>query len=161
METWQEIKGYEGLYLVSNYGNIKSLGNQFKRKDKILKPGNDKKGYKLVVLCNNKIKKTHKVHRLVANAFIDNYFNKPQVNHINGIKYDNNSKNLEWCTEIENVKHSFDNGLVKICKKVIDTNTGNVFQSIAIASKQNNINYSTLYNMLNGKIFNLTTLKFL
>jgi hypothetical protein len=108
MEIWKDIKDYEGLYQVSNLGKVKSL--KF-GKEKILKPGKSKKGYLAVVLCDNTIRKTFKVHRLIALTFIDNLHNKPQINHINGIKLDNRVDNLEWCTNGENGKHAFDNGL--------------------------------------------------
>ena len=77
-ELWATIKGYEGLYEVSNYGNVRSLKYG---KIKILKPAKNKFGYYHVILCKNGIKKDFTVHRLVANAFIENPLNLPQINH--------------------------------------------------------------------------------
>lgn len=127
MEIWKDIENYEGLYQVSSLGNIKSLervitkimyGNKigkYTRKEKILKPGY-LRGYKHVVLCKEGNTKNFKVHRLVANAFIYNYENKPQINHKNRIKDDNNVLNLEWVTEYENTFHSKNHSLVGITK---------------------------------------------
>lgn len=107
MELWKAIKGYEGLYEVSNLGNVKSLGREIKLKNggayrkpiKILKQNTDKYGYKYVILRSLDGKaKTLKVHRLVAFAFIENENNYQQVNHMDENKANNNMKNLEWCT---------------------------------------------------------------
>ena len=92
MEEWRAVPGYEGLYMVSNIGNVKSL-----IKNKIIKYFINKKGYRLVSLSKNGIIKKFSVHRLVAQAFIPNPDNLPQVNHKDEDKTNNNVDNLEWC----------------------------------------------------------------
>lgn len=102
-EIWKDILGYEGLYQVSNFGRVKSL--KF-GKEKILIPGKNKKtGYLQVVLCKENILKTYLVHRLVAEAFIDNPDNLPQVNHKDENKLNNVVSNLEWCDAKYNINY--------------------------------------------------------
>ena len=115
MEIWKDIKGYEGKYQVSSIGRVQSLdriiigknGGKYFHNGKVLSPETDKDGYKRLSLC----KKHKTVHRLVAEAFIDNPLNKKEVNHKNCIKSDNRIENLEWSTRKENLQHSYDNGL--------------------------------------------------
>lgn len=108
-EVWKPVAGYEGLYEVSNLGRVKSLPKvvdlgraKQNRVEKFLRPIPDGKGYLMVWLFKNQVKKMWKVHRLVADAFIPNPHNKPQVDHINTDKSDNRVCNLRWCTEKEN-----------------------------------------------------------
>ena len=110
-EIWKDIKEFEEKYQISDKGNVKSLPRYKRKKEKILKPGLNNYGYFVVVLMKNKIRYDRIVHRLVAGHFISNPENKPQVNHKNGIKTDNKIKNLEWCTNSENKKHSAKNKL--------------------------------------------------
>lgn len=101
-EIWKDIQGYEGLYKVSNCGNVWSCITK-----RILKPSKNTHTKHLgVILCKNSKKKRFQIHRLVAQAFIPNPLNLPQVNHINEIQDDNRSINLEWCSLKYNNRYS-------------------------------------------------------
>lgn len=108
MENWQDIPNYEGIYQISDFGRVKSLGNDKSRKTKILKTYIDKTGYEAVTLRNKGTKKNFMIHRLVALAFVPNYneFKYNSVNHIDEDKLNNKASNLEWCTNEYNATYT-------------------------------------------------------
>ena len=119
MEIWKDVKGYEGTYQVSNLGIVRSLDHFVPsrcydrvQKGRTLKLHKSNKGYLRVSLSKKGFRCSTGAHRLVAIAFIPNPKNKMQVNHINGIKDDNNLTNLEWCTNSENQIHAANNNLL-------------------------------------------------
>lgn len=114
IEIWKDIKGYEGKYQVSNLGNVKSLlDKQLNKREKILKPSFNDKGYLRVYLSKESKKATKTIHRLVAETFIPNLENKKTVNHIDGNKTNNRVDNLEWLSNTENQRHAWELGLKK------------------------------------------------
>lgn len=117
IEIWQNIKGYEGKYQISNKGRIKSLifsNRQAKfMREKILKPQFNSNYYQ-VSLTKDGITKQFTIHRLMAQTFIPNPYNYPCVNHKDGNKKNNSIDNLEWCNFSYNTRHSYDNLLQKI-----------------------------------------------
>lgn len=106
MEVYKQIIGYEGLYEVSNLGNVKSLNYHRTGQEKLLSPAFDKDGYLRVLLSKNGDRKHYLVHRLVAHAFLPNPLNLPEVNHIDKNKLNNNVDNLEWCDRQYNQDYS-------------------------------------------------------
>ena len=145
-ETWKDIEGYEGLYQVSNLGRVKSL---FRYK-KQLKLEITKNGYVRIMLCKNKKRKRHLVHRLVAEAFIPNPNNLPCVNHKDENKQNNCVDNLEFCTSKYNCNYGNRNTRIsKNSKKQInqydlDGNFIQSWHSIKEASDFYNISASAI-----------------
>ena len=103
-EVWRPVKGYEGLYEVSNYGRVKSLKRNTAH-ERIKSPIKDRDGYLIVCFNKNGKQSNKRIHRLVAEAFIPNPNNLPQVNHKNEIKTDNCVENLEWCDNKYNARY--------------------------------------------------------
>lgn len=152
-ELWLPIKGYEGLYEVSNTGYVRSI-----RRNIMIKPYLNHTGYLMVNLwCNCKQDK-RLVSRLVAEHFVENKMNKPYVNHINGIKTDNRCNNLEWCTQSENVKHAYDTNLHKIVhRKLSDEDVLKIIElrkintPIKEIAQKYNVSISLVSMLINGK----------
>ena len=158
-EVWKDVKNYEGLYQISNLGNVKRISS-----GKRLKPYN-RKGYIRVALSKDDTTKHIDIHRLVAQAFIPNPENKPEVNHIDGDKSNNEVSNLEWCTRKENMNHAKNTGLWKMTddmKKGLDQSKRtyqydlnyNFIQSLESAeeaSRQLHINTGNLHSCCEGK----------
>lgn len=172
IEIWKDVVGYEGFYLVSNLGRIRSVDRV------VLSTAGIKRKFKGVVLSQyapmgqyyrvslRSTKQNSIVHRLIAEAFIPNPENKSQINHKDGDKLNNHVSNLEWCTPSENIQHAFDTGLKigkHISKKVICTKTGKVYESAKEAAKILGYKHGTLCNILNETFrpnSNKTTLRY-
>ena len=174
-EVWKDVKGYEGYYQVSNLGNIKSLERiiensgtrtgYYKVKERILKPreNTNRNGYYELSLRKDGKEKRFKVHRLVACAFIENPYNKPEVNHIDGNKSNNCVSNLEWTTSKENKEHAWNIGLNNSNhkKRPIKCNENNMcFESVVQASKELNCDRRCIFRVLKGEVKNIKNMTF-
>lgn len=121
-EIWKGIEGYEGLYEISNYGNVRSLNYKHTGVISLLKPGLTKQGYLRTDLYKNNKSKHCLIHRLVAKAFIPNPNNFPQINHKDENPLNNHVDNLEWCTAKYNCNYGSHNEKVsKTLQEVKDS----------------------------------------
>lgn len=133
-EVWKDIVGYEGLYKVSNKGNVYSVERISSQGNKwggiTLKPARHRDGYIYVALCKNGIKNYKLIHRLVAETFIPNPKGFLEINHIDEDKINNHVENLEWCTRKHNINHGKRTEKVgkKLSKKIraVNIETGEV-----------------------------------
>lgn len=107
-EIWIQVTDYDDYY-ISSLGRVKSIKYN---KDRYLKPSDNGKGYKNIILYKNSVGKSHYIHRLVALAFLQNDLNLSEVNHIDGDKSNNKLSNLEWLSSSDNKKHAFKIGLM-------------------------------------------------
>ena len=129
-EVWRDITGYEGLYKVSNRGNVYSVERITSQGKKIggrtLRLIYSRDGYPQVSLYKNGVMKTKLVHRLVLEAFIPNPENHPEVNHIDEVKDNNKLSNLEWCTSKHNANHGTRNERLSKKVRAVNVKTGEV-----------------------------------
>lgn len=147
MEIWKDIKGYEGLYKISNKGNVYSIARP-KTKGKELKQY-ERYGYKRVTLLKSGIAKSFGVHRLVAIHFLEDEESDLVVNHIDGNKANNNAKNLEWCTQAQNVHHFTKKG--RVVQSDINGNIVKVWNSALEAEKLGGFDNSAIIKCCRGK----------
>jgi len=161
-EIWIDIENFSDYYQVSNHGRVRSKDREcfngfgvFIKKSRILKQSLKGAGYSGVGLWKDGEYYQFQIHRLVAKAFIDNPFNKPTVNHIDGDKLNNNVSNLEWATRSENSQHAFDTGLMPKRPKVLqyDMNMNFIkeFDSCSKASKETGITLCQIFDVCNGR----------
>jgi hypothetical protein len=152
-EIWKDIPNYKGLYQASSLGRIKSLARTVNSShgstqfinERIRKYVFTPLGYYRILLLKCKVRKIYFVHRLVAITFIENPDNKPQINHKDGNKLNNNVDNLEWCTQKENSIHAWSNGLQKpYIREKYKTNT----RSRKVLQFDMNGNFIKKYNCL-------------
>lgn len=160
--VWKDVPGYEGLYKVSDRGEIRSecglWGAHY------IDGFSQKNGYMKVALYKNKKKKTFQIHRVVASAFLENPYKKEQVNHKDGNKKNNCVTNLEWCTQSENQIHAFKMGLNRGRKGEENVRSRSIIQydknmnkiaewgCMSTAQEKLGINVSNICNCCKGKI---------
>jgi len=158
-EIWKNIKGFENSYQISNYGRVKSLNRliwcssnkSYSRiKGRILKLDIINKNYAQIGLWNNR--KCHKklIHRLVAESFISNPNNYPEINHKDCNKLNNNINNIEWCTRKQNAKHAKKNGAYSNFPNGVNKPNAKLNEKAIIHIRKKelrNINYCELYGV--------------
>lgn len=137
IEVWQDIKGYENLYKISNWGNVMSL-----KRNKLMTPKKTKHGYITITLSKKGEIKTFFLHRLIAETFIPNPENKPYIDHINTIRDDNRVENLRWVTPSEN-----NNNPLTLKRMLEITNTNEYKKTQSITKSKGVVQYT-----LDGKM---------
>jgi Mor family transcriptional regulator len=166
-EMWMDIKEWEDYYQISTFGRVKSLphpkkgnwGNTVITKKRILSPGMAKNGYLRVQLCKDGIQTSSYIHRLVAVHFVQNLYNKPEINHKKGVKTDNRKHRLEWVTKKEQSRHALRTGLIKNIAenhnwaKLTNEQALKIFHSnlsVPKLAKLYNISQSNIYDIKRG-----------
>lgn len=168
-EVWKPIKGYEGLYEVSNLGRVRSLDrvgfqrhwqggqSRYLHKGKVLKPCKRPNGYMCISLKKDGVLKTHSIHRLVALHFIPRIEGKNCINHLDANPKNNNVSNLEWCTQSENIQYAYDHGTKTpphqriIGQYDMDGNLLKVWNSEAEIERKLHVHQANIYKVCSGK----------
>lgn len=147
-EQWRDIPGYEGAYQVSDLGRVRN-----RKRRRLLRPNSKKTKYLQVTLSKNNVPKFCSIHRLVAIAFLPNPLGLPQVNHKNGIKWDNRLENLEWISASENQKHRYDvlNHRGGPAKKVLCIENGKVYDSVRATALALNVHSTAVSTVCHGR----------
>lgn len=158
-ERWKDIDGYDGIYKISDFGRVKSFFADINKKyGKLLKPRPDADGYGIIELYKNKKSRPFKIHRLVAQYFLPNPENKPEVNHIGknslGVidKTYNEFYNIEWATRRENEDHKNLNGLGKQGEKHHNVKLTEEDVYYIRASIESSVHLATMFNLSAGYV---------
>lgn len=171
---WKDINGYEGIYQISNLGNVVSLDRistkrdrwgkiiDYHLKSKIIKTSHNNKGYSIIHLYKNKKSKTFLLHRLVAEAFIPNPKGLLEINHKDENKDNNCVDNLEWCTRKQNNNYGIQSKdgrrstskfrMKKVCQYDHNRNLINVFDGIRLAEEKTGIANQNICKCCQGKV---------
>lgn len=168
MEEWRNIKGFEGLYQVSSTGRVKSLnrvvigrdGRTYHYRERYIKQQKRKDGYFAVQIFKNSNHYTKRIHRLVAETFLECPGDKFEVNHKDGNKENNSVENLEWVTRAGNIRHAISHGLmqhiplvaIEAKKKKIIRSDGVVFGSMTEAARESGANVSNVCAVCQGRL---------
>lgn len=149
IEEWKPVVGYEKFYEISNYGNCRRIGSK-----RNLKPHINSAGYIRYGLSVNGKNKYKFAHRLEGEAFLDNPYNKKQINHIDGNKTNNLITNLEWCNQSENIQQQYKDGRIsrKINGKIFCVEENRIFNTVEEAANAYNVHRRSIYNVLNGPV---------
>lgn len=155
MEIWKDIVGYNSVYQISNFGNVKSINYHRSGKEKIIKPLKRKDGYLKVILYNNGKTKSYFIHRLVAQAFLNNPNNYEYVNHKDENKENNHIDNLEFCSaQYNNTYKKYNRGKrnkSKINQFDLKKNLVNKWNSLKEIKNNTNYSYYGIFNCLHNR----------
>ena len=169
IEIWKDIKGYEGLYQISNHGRVRSLDRVVYQKNKsgglskhiykgqILKSRENRNGYYTIGLTKDRYQKHFSVHRLVGEHFLEGRENKNYINHIDCDKSNNHASNLEWCSQSENIQYAYDIGtkrpphMRRVGQYDDNGNLISIWESESEAGRALGIQQSNIYKVCRGK----------